>query len=52
MRMGGTSNVNFFVKLKANLEDRYAWKINGLKPGILTVIQKPLKKIGQYFKRT
>lgn len=51
MRMGGTSNVNFFVKLKANIEDMHAWKVNGLKPRLLTIIQKPLKKISQYFKR-
>jgi glycosyltransferase involved in cell wall biosynthesis len=51
MRMGGVSNVSFFVKLKANLEDKMAWKMNGLKPGIATLVLKPLRKIGQYFKR-
>ena len=51
MRMGGVSNTSFFVKLKANIEDNIAWKLNKLKPGIFTRIRKPLRKIGQYFKR-
>lgn len=49
MRMGGISNTSFFVKLKANLEDKKAWKLNGVKPGWFTTLRKPLKKIGQYF---
>lgn len=51
MRMGGVSNVSFFVKLKANIEDKLAWKMNKLKPGLFTTLLKPLRKIGQYFKR-
>ena len=51
MRMGGVSNVSFFVKLKANLEDKMAWRMNGLKPKVTTMLMKPLRKIGQYFKR-
>ncbi len=51
MRMGGVSNVSFFVKLKANLEDKLAWKMNGLKPNFTTIFMKPLRKIKQYFKR-
>jgi glycosyltransferase involved in cell wall biosynthesis len=51
MRMGGVSNVSFFVKLKANLEDKMAWRLNGMKPGMLTMILKPLRKLSQYFKR-
>lgn len=51
MRMGGVSNVSFFVKLKANLEDKMAWKMNGLKPKFATMLMKPLRKIGQYLKR-
>ena len=51
MRMGGVSNVSFFVKLKANLEDKMAWKINEMKPKMSTMIMKPLRKLGQYFKR-
>jgi glycosyltransferase len=45
------SNISFFVKLKANIEDKLAWKMNKLKPGLFTTIQKPLRKLGQYFKR-
>ncbi|CAN5601539.1 glycosyltransferase family 2 protein [soil metagenome] len=51
MRMGGVSNVSFFVKLKANIEDKLAWKLNGLTPGMMTIVMKPLRKIKQYFKR-
>lgn len=51
MRMGGVSNVSFFVKLKANIEDKMAWKLNGMKPKFSTLIMKPLRKLGQYFKR-
>ncbi len=50
MRMGGTSNVSFFVKLKANLEDKIAWRLNGIKPGALTVLKKPFSKIGQFLR--
>jgi len=51
MRMGGASNVSFFVRLKANMEDKLAWKINGLKPSAVTLLLKPLRKITQFFKR-
>lgn len=51
MRMGGVSNVSFFVKLKANLEDKMAWRLNDMRPGMMTAILKPLRKIKQYFKR-
>jgi len=50
MRMGGASNVSFFVRLKANIEDKMAWKLNGIKPGFFTRFMKPARKIGQYFK--
>ncbi len=51
MRMGGVSNTSFFVKLKANMEDKMAWRINELKPGLMTTFRKPMKKLKQYFKR-
>ena len=38
MRMGGLSNHSFFVKLKANIEDKMAWRINDLKPGMFTTL--------------
>ncbi len=50
MRMGGVSNVSFWVKLKANIEDKLAWRMNGVRPGRLTVLRKPLSKIGQYLR--
>jgi len=54
MRVGGASNRNLSNRIKANIEDRKAWKIVGIKPGIFTLILKPLKKIFQYrlFNRT
>ncbi len=51
MRAGGASNSSIKNRLKANKEDRLAWKINGLKPGAFTFIRKPLSKIGQFFKK-
>lgn len=51
MRMGGISNTSFFVKLKANMEDKKAWKLNNLKPGLFTTLKKPLKKLFQYFEK-
>jgi glycosyltransferase involved in cell wall biosynthesis len=51
MRMGGVSNTSFFVKLKANMEDKLAWKLNGIKPGVFTRFMKPLNKIRQYLKK-
>jgi len=50
MRAGGQSNVSFRNRVKANMEDRAAWKMNGLTPGIFTLYRKPLSKIFQYFK--
>ena len=51
MRMGGISNTSFFVKLKANMEDKLAWRINDLKPGMFTTFRKPLNKLLQYLKK-
>jgi glycosyltransferase len=49
MRAGGVSNVSFKNRLRANREDRLAWKINGLKPKWFTLLRKPLSKLKQYF---
>lgn len=51
MRTGGQSNVSVSNRIKANLEDRKAWKVNGLKPPFWTTIRKPLSKLGQFFKK-
>jgi glycosyltransferase len=48
MRTGGISNARISSRIKANREDRMAWKINGLKPGKLTFIKKPLSKLRQF----
>ena len=48
MRAGGVSNVSLKNRLRANREDRKAWKINGLKPKWFTLLRKPLSKLIQY----
>jgi glycosyltransferase len=48
MRVGGASNRNIRNRILANLEDRKAWKMVGIKPGFLTLVLKPFKKIFQY----
>lgn len=49
MRVGGKSNQSFSNRLRANQEDRKAWKINGLKPKVYTLYAKPLRKLMQFF---
>lgn len=51
MRTGGQSNVSLRNRIKANLEDRLAWKVNGLRPGLFTLTRKPLSKIFQYLRK-
>ena len=51
MRTGGASNASFKNRLKANKEDREAWKINGLKPYFFTLYLKPLRKIFQFINK-
>jgi glycosyltransferase involved in cell wall biosynthesis len=48
MRAGGQSNVTLKNRWRANKEDRLAWKMNGLQPGFLTLVRKPLSKLLQY----
>jgi glycosyltransferase len=49
MRAGGKSNASLKNRIKANREDKRAWLLNGLQPGIFTFILKPLTKVGQFF---
>lgn len=49
MRVGGKSNVSVQNRVNANLEDRRAWEINGLKPRFYTLYLKPFRKILQFF---
>jgi len=51
MRVGGQSNVSIKNRIKANLEDRKAWEMNGMSAGALTLIRKPLSKVSQFFKK-
>lgn len=52
MRMGGVSTASLQNRLKANTQDRLAWKINGLDPYFFTLYFKPLRKLGQFLKRS
>ncbi len=49
MRVGGKSNVSIKNRVIANLEDRKAWKMNGLTPHWYTLFLKPARKLGQFF---
>ena len=48
MRTGGQSNASVKNRVKANGEDRLAWKLNGLTPRFYTLTVKPLRKVFQY----
>lgn len=48
MRTGGVSNSGLKNRLRANLEDRKAWEINGVKPYFFTLFLKPLRKVTQF----
>lgn len=48
MRAGGMSNASLWNRLRANKEDRLAWKLNGLEPYFFTLYIKPLRKIHQF----
>ena len=48
MRQGGESTASISNRIKANVEDRKAWSMNGLKPHFFTLILKPLRKIKQF----
>jgi glycosyltransferase len=49
MRLGGQSNRSFKNRIKANIQDRNAWIMNGVNPKWYTLLLKPLSKIKQYF---
>ncbi len=51
MRRGGISNGSLQRRLKANVQDRMAWKVNKLSPHLLFNFFKPLRKLPQYFLR-
>lgn len=49
MRIGGKSNISIMNRIKANREDKKAWLLNDLRPGVFTFIRKPLSKLNQFF---
>lgn len=49
MRVGGQSNKSLSNRIRANREDKKAWKLNGLDSHLLTFIRKPLSKLKQFF---
>jgi glycosyltransferase involved in cell wall biosynthesis len=51
MRTGGASNASLKNRIRANKEDRMAWQMNGLKPGLFTFIRKPISKIIQFIRK-
>lgn len=51
MRTGGMSNASVNNRITANLMDRKAWEINGLKPYPWTIPLKPIRKIPQWWMR-
>ena len=51
MRMGGVSNAAVKNRIKANLMDREAWRVNGLRPYPWTLLFKPVRKFHQVFIR-
>ncbi len=51
MREGGESNVSIKNRIRANREDRKAWRMNDLSPGMFTLTLKPLRKLGQFFRK-
>lgn len=51
MKIGGVSNQNIIAHVKGLLNDFKAMRINGIKAPLFAVFLKPLRKIGQYFRR-
>jgi glycosyltransferase involved in cell wall biosynthesis len=49
MRSGGMSNQSWKHRLRANREDRKAWRLNGIRPPFYTTLLKPFRKLGQFF---
>ena len=49
MRRGGVSNSSFLNRIRANKEDRMAWKKNDLQSYFFTTSLKPIRKVHQFF---
>jgi glycosyltransferase involved in cell wall biosynthesis len=52
MRNEGMSNASLKNRIRANRNDRKAWRVNGLKPRPWTLVAKPLGKIGQWLTKS
>lgn len=50
-RLGGVSNRSLAHIWRANLEVYKAWKLNGERVSPLIIVAKPLRKLGQLFRR-
>ena len=48
MRTGGMSNATLSHRLRANREDREAWRLNNITPYFFTIPFKPLRKVLQF----
>jgi glycosyltransferase len=48
MRVGGKSNASVRNRLRANAEDKQAWRVNGMTPPLGLRFSKPIRKIPQY----
>jgi len=48
MRTGGMSNATLGHRIRANREDREAWRLNHIRPYFFTIPFKPLRKIFQF----
>lgn len=51
MRVGGISNANTKARLNANIMDRKAWELAGMKPNPWFRFSKPLRKLPQWIVR-
>ncbi len=51
MRNEGMSNASFKGRIKANRNDRNAWRVNDIQPRPWTLVAKPLSKLGQWFSK-
>lgn len=51
MRLGGESNITLRNRIRANKEDRRAWRMNDLQPAWYTLTVKPISKLGQFVRK-
>lgn len=52
LRRGGVSNISFSNRFAANRKDREAWRVNNIRPFPWTLVAKPLRKAGQWFRKS